>query len=74
MSDLVGVAPGFASPPWAGPFDPRETPRWTFPLIDLMDQDACYHKLVALLHPGGLACPACKASDHLRVHRRHRAR
>ena len=28
-----------------------------FPLIDLMDQDACYHKLVELLHPDGLACP-----------------
>src|SRR3954463_1226471 len=44
-----------------------------FPITDLMDQDACYHKLVALLHPGGLACPACEASDRLRVHRRHRA-
>ncbi len=44
-----------------------------FPLTDLMDQDACYHKLVTLLHPGGLACPACRAADHLRVHRRHRA-
>ncbi len=44
-----------------------------FPLTDLMDQDACYHKLVTLLHPDGLACPACKAADHLRVHRRHRA-
>jgi transposase-like protein len=44
-----------------------------FPLTDLMDQDACYHKLVALLHPGGLSCPACKTKDHLRVHRRHRA-
>jgi transposase-like protein len=44
-----------------------------FPLTDLMDQDACYHKLVSLLHPGGLACPACKSSDRLRIHRRHRA-
>jgi transposase-like protein len=44
-----------------------------FPITDLMDQDACYAKLVALLHPGGLACPACKADDRLRVHRRHRA-
>jgi transposase len=43
------------------------------PLADLMDQDACYHKLVGLLHPGGLASQACQASDHLRVHRRHRA-
>jgi transposase len=43
-----------------------------FPLTDLMDQDACYHKLVGLLHPDGLTCPECKKSDHLRVHRRHR--
>jgi hypothetical protein len=43
-----------------------------FPLTDLMDQDACYAKLVALLHPGGLACPTCQAADGLRVHRRHR--
>jgi len=44
-----------------------------FPIIDLMDQDACYHKLVGLLHPDGLSCPNCKTDDHLRVHRRHRA-
>jgi transposase len=44
-----------------------------FPLTDLMDQDACYAKLLGLLHPDGLACPSCKAGDHLRVHRRHRA-
>ena len=44
-----------------------------FPIADLMDEDACYAKLVALLHPDGPACPACKAGDHLRVHRRHRA-
>ena len=44
-----------------------------FPLTDLMDQDACYAGLVALLHPGGLACPACGDGNHLRVHRRHRA-
>jgi transposase len=44
-----------------------------FPLTDLMDQDACYRKLIGLLHPAGLACPACKSPDHLRVHRRHRA-
>ena len=28
-----------------------------FPLKDSMDEDACYRKLVALLHPAGLACP-----------------
>jgi transposase-like protein len=44
-----------------------------FPLTDLMDQDACYHRLVSLLHPDGLACPGCQSDDHLHVHRRHRA-
>jgi transposase len=44
-----------------------------FPLTDLMDQDACYARLLALLHPGGLACPGCRSGDRLRVHRRHRA-
>jgi transposase-like protein len=43
-----------------------------FPLDDLMDEHACYARLVALLHPGGLACPDCKAADHHGVHRRHR--
>jgi transposase-like protein len=44
-----------------------------FPIIDLMDEDACYAKLVAWLHPDGLACPRCGARDRLHVHRRHRA-
>jgi transposase len=44
-----------------------------FPITDLMDQDACYHKLLGWLHPDGLDCPNCKTDDHLRVHRRHRA-
>ena len=43
-----------------------------FPLIDLMDEDACYRKLVELLHPDGLACPRCGAAERLGVHRRHR--
>ena len=43
-----------------------------FPLIDLRDEHACYQKLVALLHPDGLACPKCGARDRLGVHRRHR--
>ena len=43
-----------------------------FPLTDLMDQDACSQKLVAALHPRGLACPACRQTDRLVVHRRHR--
>ena len=44
-----------------------------FPIADLMDEDACYAKLLAWLHPDGLACPRCGSRDHLRVHRRHRA-
>lgn len=44
-----------------------------FPLAGLMDEDACYARLVAALHPGGLACPRCGAADRLGVHRRHRA-
>jgi transposase-like protein len=44
-----------------------------FPIADLMDEDACYTKLVQWLHPSGLACPRCGACDDLRVHRRHRA-
>ncbi len=40
-----------------------------FPLTDLMDQRACYARLVALLHPDGLACPRCGAADRLGVHR-----
>jgi transposase-like protein len=43
-----------------------------FPLADLMDEDACYARLVALLHPGGLACPRCGSRDRLGIHRRHR--
>ena len=35
-----------------------------FPLTDLMDEDASYAKLVALLHHGGLACPRVLASPH----------
>jgi transposase-like protein len=44
-----------------------------FPIAEFMDEDACYEKLVAVLHPDGLACPRCQARDGLRVHRRHRA-
>lgn len=44
-----------------------------FPIADLMDEDACYAKLVHWLHPRGLACPRCGACDDLAVHRRHRA-
>jgi transposase-like protein len=44
-----------------------------FPLSELMDEEACYAKLLTWLHPGGLACPRCRARDGLRIHRRHRA-
>jgi transposase-like protein len=44
-----------------------------FPITDLMDEDACYAKLVAWLHPDGLACPRCGERGRLHVHRRHRA-
>src|SRR5262245_51839151 len=44
-----------------------------FPFLALLDEDACYRKLVALLHPDGLRCPRCGARDELAVHRRHRA-
>jgi transposase-like protein len=44
-----------------------------FPLVEFLDEDACYAKLVDLLHPNGLACPRCGARDRLGVHRRHRA-
>src|SRR5512135_651436 len=43
-----------------------------FPLKDYMDEDACYRKLVELLHPGGLACPRCRQQQRLGVHSRHR--
>ena len=44
-----------------------------FPITDLMDEDACYAKLTEWLHPEGLACPRCRQSDRMRVHRRRRA-
>ena len=42
------------------------------PIGGLLDEDACYGYLVALMYPGGLTCPRC-GSDDLRVHRRTRA-
>ena len=44
-----------------------------FPIGEFLDEDACYAKLLDLLHPGGLACPRCGGRDRLGVHRRHRA-
>lgn len=43
-----------------------------FPLIDYLDEGACYRKLVELLHPDGLACPRCGRPDRLGVHSRRR--
>jgi transposase-like protein len=43
-----------------------------FPITDLMDEDACYAKLVQWLHPDGLACPRCHQGDRMAVHRRRR--
>ncbi|HMB04305.1 MAG TPA: hypothetical protein VKP69_11280 [Isosphaeraceae bacterium] len=42
------------------------------PLKGYMDEGACYRKLVALLHPDGLACPRCGQQQRLGVHSRHR--
>jgi transposase-like protein len=44
-----------------------------FPITDLLDEAACYRRLVGWLHPGGLRCPGCGARDRACwVHRRHR--
>lgn len=43
-----------------------------FPLVDLLDEDACYNKLLGILHPDGLVCPRCHQSGRWSVHRRHR--
>jgi hypothetical protein len=43
-----------------------------FPSAGFMDEDACYEKLVDILHPDGFTCPRCRAHDGLRVHRRDR--
>ncbi len=43
-----------------------------FPITDLMDEDACYAKLVGWLHPDGFACPRCHEGDRMAVHRRRR--
>jgi hypothetical protein len=44
-----------------------------FPIAELRDEDACYERLVAILHPDGLGCPRSKSRDDPKVHRRHRA-
>lgn len=42
-----------------------------FPLAGLMDERACYDRIVEALHPDGLACPR-RCGDRIGVHRRHR--
>jgi transposase-like protein len=44
-----------------------------FPITELMDDQACYDRLVEWLHPEGLACPRCHGADTSYVHRRDRA-
>ena len=39
-----------------------------FPLHELMDEQACYDKLVQVLHPQGLGCPRCPSND-MTIHR-----
>ena len=41
-----------------------------FPITDLMDEDACYARLVGWLHPDGFVCPRCHQGDRRAVHRR----
>ena len=44
-----------------------------FPMLDLMDEPACYRRLRDLLHPDGLTCPRCAAGrDRYTVHRRRK--
>jgi transposase-like protein len=44
-----------------------------FPITDLLDEAACYQRLLTWLHPGGLRCPRCRAAAAgCWVHRRHR--
>lgn len=43
-----------------------------FPILNLMDSDACYQFLVEILHPDGIRCPGCHHADALSIHDRHR--
>ena len=43
-----------------------------FPILELLNADACYQFLVDTLHPDGLHCPTCRQADALSIHhRRH---
>jgi len=41
------------------------------PPTELMDQDACYARIVKAIHPDGLTCPR-SGGDRFGVHRWHR--
>ena len=43
-----------------------------FPIDDLLDEEACYERLLTWIHPGGLTCPGCHHDDRLHIHRRDR--
>lgn len=43
-----------------------------FPILDLMDPDACYQFLVRTPHPDGLGCPRCDRAGGHATHDRHR--
>jgi transposase len=43
-----------------------------FPIDDLLDEQACYERLLTWIHPGGLTCPGCHHDDRLHTHRRDR--
>jgi transposase len=43
-----------------------------FPIDDLLDEDACYDRLLTWIHPEGLTCPGCHHGDRLHIHRRDR--
>ena len=42
-----------------------------FPILDLLDEQACYDFLLDALHPQGLRCPGCDG-PHYTVPRSHR--
>jgi transposase-like protein len=42
-----------------------------FPILDLLDEQACYAFLVDALHPQGLRCPGCRGSRYA-THRSRR--
>lgn len=43
-----------------------------FPISELMDESACDAKLLSPLHPDGLRCPQCHASERIGAHRYRR--